>query len=447
MIISEKWSLYFELMSSWIRLGLKFYYKKVEIQGKENIPQGKPIIFAANHQCTFLDPILISVNSGQQPAFLTRSDVFKNPTVRKFLHSIRMLPIYRQPDGPDFIEKNQVIFENCMCLLEHNKSFMIFVEGSHSNQRKLRILKKGFARMAFDTLERNNYDLDIQIVPVGINYEDFYKFRKKVLINFGKPIRVMDYVEEYKSNPRPTLNKIKKDLHAQMIPLLIHIKSKEYYETYEHLREIELETSRQKLGLGEAKYADTVKAEQYLIQAVEKLETNEPEKMQALAVKVNNYQERLQTHKFRNHLFEEKQANVASLILQGVFFLLTLPIHLYGVLLHYITYKVPPSFSKKNFKDPMFHSSVNWVGGQFIGTIWYPLLILLFALISRNWLWTLLFAISLPLSAWFSATWWLKFKKWQARWRYKQFKNNKKAEWEKLNNQKKEIHQEIEGLL
>ena len=46
-------------VKSYIRLGLFFYYKKIKVVGKENIPKDSAVLFVSNHQNALIDPLII----------------------------------------------------------------------------------------------------------------------------------------------------------------------------------------------------------------------------------------------------------------------------------------------------------------------------------------------------------------------------------------------------
>ena len=85
--------------------GSRTYFKNFKYLGKEKIPKNAGIIYAVNHQNAFLDPIVIAGQTNNPINFLARADIFKNKFVYKLLRSVYMLPIYRQRDGVDTIEK------------------------------------------------------------------------------------------------------------------------------------------------------------------------------------------------------------------------------------------------------------------------------------------------------------------------------------------------------
>ena len=179
--------IWYQFMKHYIKVAFYFYFKKIKITGKENIPKKGAILFVCNHPNALLDPLLVKTNTYKDMFVLTRAGVFVNKFIIKIFESVKMIPVYRIRDGIQTISKNDAIFERCYDILNDEKSILIFPEGSHSLKRKVRPLSKGFTRIIFGTFEKYP-DLDIQIVPVGLNYDTPTKYPCSVHMYFGKPI-------------------------------------------------------------------------------------------------------------------------------------------------------------------------------------------------------------------------------------------------------------------
>ncbi|TFV97774.1 acyl-phosphate glycerol 3-phosphate acyltransferase [Algoriphagus kandeliae] len=172
-----------------VKIALHLFYRKVYVSGKENIPKNVPIILVANHQNALIDPLLIATHTRLNPWFLTRASVFKNSIVAKILHFIRMLPVYRVRDGFSTITQNQKTFEATFDVLKRNGTVVIFAEGSHSHNRNVRPLSKGFTRMAFG-LKDKYPDLEPIILPTALEFSAHKNSGSIVRITFGNPIPV-----------------------------------------------------------------------------------------------------------------------------------------------------------------------------------------------------------------------------------------------------------------
>lgn len=448
--VTSKWSLFYHFMTSWGRIAVSNFYNNIEIKGLENIPKDKPIIFIANHQCTFMDAVTLNVLSPfrYQPAFLTRSDVFTPKIVYYFLNKMKLMPIYRRHDGADFIEKNERIFNNCKQLLVDNKSFIIFVEGSHSDKRRLRILKKGFARMGFDAAEDNNYSLDTQIIPVGVNYFHFTKFKSDFLLNFGKPIKLSDYYKRYQENANKTLNVLKNDAHDKLKQQMIHIPNLERYDLMEDLRTICNPQVVQSMNLNQEKLSHQLEADQNMIEQLTEIDKTQQAHLDNLIPKVETYTNSLAELDFRPHLFEEDYSTTkGSLFAQIIGLICLLPFHLYGVLFNYLPYTGIDRFVSKKFKDKMFHSSVKMAFGMFLFPPYYFILCLIFFLIFKNIWWTLLFLVSIIICGKLAAQYWIRYRKIKANWRFLNFKKDNTQQYENLKSQHKDITTTVLSLM
>jgi hypothetical protein len=122
-----------------------------------------------------------------KPYFLTRSDVFQGKFLRTVFAGLRMLPVYRLRDGRETLGRNQAIFDRCSELLQRGEPVLLFPEASHNLRRQVRPLSKGFTRIVLLTL-RLYPKCDLQLVPVGINYQDAAGFPDRVAYLFGQPI-------------------------------------------------------------------------------------------------------------------------------------------------------------------------------------------------------------------------------------------------------------------
>jgi 1-acyl-sn-glycerol-3-phosphate acyltransferase len=170
-----------------VTFGLKIYFRKIELKGLEHITPGKAQILASNHPSGFLEPLLMACFFPRSLYFLVRGDVFENRFLKPVLVATHQLPIYRFKDGFSKLRENKNSMQAASQVLLDKNCILIFVEGSTKSIKLLRPLQKGFIRLASDTQEQNQ-NLDIEIVPVGINFTDSTRFRSDVMIRIEKPV-------------------------------------------------------------------------------------------------------------------------------------------------------------------------------------------------------------------------------------------------------------------
>ena len=189
--------IWYYCMRAYIALGLDFYYKKILVKGKKNITKNKAILFISNHPNALIDPLLVATHSSRNMFYLTQAGVFKSKIVKKILESVNMIPVYRVRDGlssKNLKSYNDEIFQYCYQILNKKQALLIYVEGSHNFRRKVRPFKKGFTRILFGAMDKYN-DLEIDIIPVGMNYTNVDGYASKVSINYGKAIAFRPFWE------------------------------------------------------------------------------------------------------------------------------------------------------------------------------------------------------------------------------------------------------------
>ena len=194
-------------------------------------------IFVSNHPSAFLDPLLVANEQISVIHFMTRSDVFK-PWLKPVTWAAHMVPIYRtEQDGSDSREKNKEVFRGVQKILRRKRSLIMFGEGYTDDVfiRRLKPLKKGPGRIGFGTMDASDWELDIKIIPVGVNYTNPGVFRSDVLTSYGKEIYLKDYKEIYDDNPNKAITKLIRDLDVAMKENLTHVNDKELAEFLEHI--------------------------------------------------------------------------------------------------------------------------------------------------------------------------------------------------------------------
>ncbi len=178
------------------RLFIHFYCRKIIINIKSRLRGHGPLLIAANHPNSFLDAIILATLFKNSVYALARGDAFKNKFIAKILTSFNMLPVYRVSEGVENLENNYSTFDDCQTLFKQKKIVLIFSEGRCINEWHLRPLKKGTARLALTAWQKN---IPLKVLPLGINYSNFRKFGKTLILNFGSIINKEDIYSDISS--------------------------------------------------------------------------------------------------------------------------------------------------------------------------------------------------------------------------------------------------------
>lgn len=220
--------IWYHIVKIYIRTGLFFYFKKINVYGINNIPKKGAVLFVSNHKNALIDPLLIATTTTRNIHFLTRASAFKLKLIKWILSTVNMLPIYRLRDGKETLKKNNEIFDKCYSVLGKKRSLLIFPEGTHDIKRWVRPLSKGFTRITFGALE-NNPGMELQIVPIGLNYSKADEFAESVSIYYGTPIHVNPYYNKNELNTSTIA--LKEIVSKKMKDLTTHIEDQDNYNS------------------------------------------------------------------------------------------------------------------------------------------------------------------------------------------------------------------------
>jgi glycerol-3-phosphate O-acyltransferase/dihydroxyacetone phosphate acyltransferase len=95
-----------------------------------------------------------------------------------------------------------VVYRRVYDLFQDGGVLGIFPEGGSHDRTEMLELKPGVCIMALGAMQMHP-ELDVKIVPCGLNYMAGHKFRSKVVIQFGPPIEIpRTLVEQYATDKR-----------------------------------------------------------------------------------------------------------------------------------------------------------------------------------------------------------------------------------------------------
>lgn len=162
------------------------YYRHVESDGTDAIPQTGPVLLCANHANALVDFILIQAVCRRAIRPLARSGLFQNPLLRPLLSSLRAVPVYRRTDPGVDPTRNVDSFVRCYRMFAEGEALLIFPEGQSHSDPHLRELRTGAARLALGGAAANGFPPTV--FPVGLTFSAKGRFRSSVLVKVGKPV-------------------------------------------------------------------------------------------------------------------------------------------------------------------------------------------------------------------------------------------------------------------
>ena len=263
---------------------LRKSFRRYEVVGLENIPQNAACIFAANHTNTLMDALVLLSMTREKKVFIARGDIFKKAFIAKIMHFLRILPIYRIRDGYKSVKDNNAeIIEKASDVIHDEVKLFLFPEAAHRTKHSLRQLSKGIFHIAFKANEEFGHEKPVYIIPIGIEYGDYFRYRSTALINIGEPINVTEFVNQNKDeNEAVVMNKLRELLTKKLSKQISYIPDNE--ENYEAIWEM----TKIKSGLN-GSLEERLKRNQKIITEILEWKEKEPEKAQETFEKVNKF--------------------------------------------------------------------------------------------------------------------------------------------------------------
>lgn len=365
----------------------KIYYRKVIVLGRENVNPDDPLIFAANHQNALMDALAVLFTHRGQPVFLARADIFKKKTLASILYFLKILPVYRLRDGFSTLKGNDAIFLKTIDVLKNKNGLVILPEGDHVGFRRLRQLKKGICRVAFQADEATGFNLHIKIMPVGIEFSNYSRFRQVLTVIYGEPFEVSEYHALYIESPEKALNQLRDRISTEIKRLIVHIESEEDYQAIDELRSIINE-----------QYSDDIKfpkllRDRALIDKLNKLKAIDPDLFRRICSLSLLVKERSKQINVSYRLLRKKKHPVGWLIAGVAGLIATFPLWLFGNIFT-LTFLSLPKLQIRKTKDLQFHSSLRYAISLALAFIFFPAyLIICLIVFSPAWLALLVFLI------------------------------------------------------
>lgn len=188
------------------RAGIFVFYRSRLVLGRENLNFDGPAIVVSNHPSTLMDPLNAGINIRQEMFFLANYGLFKNPVSNWILTRLFCIPVKRKEDvNEGEARDNDAAFEQSFQHLEKNGVLFIAAEGVSWMNRYVRPFKTGTARIALGAERRNNWQLGVKIIPVGISYDAPRLFRSTTTVAYGAPIDPKPWAEAYLKDPEKTV--------------------------------------------------------------------------------------------------------------------------------------------------------------------------------------------------------------------------------------------------
>ena len=352
--------------------GVRCHYRSITFRGKGNIPTGEPCILTPCHQQTIMDPLMVlslyAFSHRREPVFLARADIFSRKIVQRTHSFLRILPVYRSRDGYSNMSRNNEVFATCRHLLEDGTPICLMAEGRHNNRHQLLPLGKGAFRIAMETQKKLG-QRQLMIVPIGIDYDTYERPYGNVIVNVGKPIGMMQFMQPDAGNEAQMMNNMRGALSHAISSLMLDIRSNEHYDEIHTLCLAQNKRIREAKGLPDTPW-NRFAVKQEIAARMQDMPSDDPNGFDLLATKARQHKALCDSLHISEDLPSEHLSPTACMtailcILAAATLAVAIPLVRMSLLFWLLCFPLPLLPTHLIFKkmriDPQFKSSFNFL--------------------------------------------------------------------------------------
>lgn len=379
----------YSILKPYVDFLIKCSYNKILRVGREKLPKDGAIILAPNHTNTLMDALVVLSSDKNRKVFVARADIFRFPVLAKIFTFLKIMPIMRLRDGFRAVKQNQEIIDKSVDVLKDRVPFCIFPEGTHQAKYSMLPISKGIFKIAFQAHEELS-DTPLYIVPVGIRYGDFFRFRSSVRLEYGEPINVGEYIAEHAEQTQSEqMNGMKDMLTERLRSVILYVPNDENYNaTIETCAALESYEVAQLGSENKAKHALDIQllANRATLKRIESLKESNPEEAAKLFELANEaYQ--LRQKKGIDIASVSAKKPLLSRMARNVITLCTLPYTIPASILASPVVLLSQFISTK-IKDPAFGNSIKFV----VNLVLWTLLVVVYGVLAFTllpWQWAI----------------------------------------------------------
>ena len=393
----QDYNLWYSLLRYYVDFTLKLSYRNIRYVGRERIPTDGAIIYAPNHTNALMDALVVLAMDRRPKVFVARADIFRIPILAKIFAFLKIMPIMRIRDGMDEVRRNHETIDKAVDVLRDRIPFCIFPEGQHQAKYSSLPLSKGIFRIAFQAQEMMP-DVPLYIVPIGMRYGSFFRFRSTVRVQVGEPINIREFIAENSQHtPQEQMNIVRDILTERMQQSIFHIPNDEDYDaTYEICAAVVKQQVRQLRGKDCDECGNRLdahfKANRLTVEQITSLKQENPSRAAEL-LRLGREASAIRKSRHISLASVSIKYPVLSRILKTLFVLAALPYCLAAMVLT-LPIKLLCTFLFTKLRDYAFRNSIRYLANLVL----WPVLIIIYAttaLFVMPWTWALTLTVLL----------------------------------------------------
>jgi len=191
----------YRLLRWFTGIALHWFYSSIQIIGRDRIPLTGPVLLAVSHHNALVDALIAIWLIPRRLTLTAKATLMDNMFLARLFPIVGIVPLRRAADerkrvtgGALDVARNIGAFENLLDVLEKGGMILIFPEGKSHSEIALAPLKTGIARIALEARDARGVQ-GLQIVPLGLSFEDKGNPGTAVLAEAGVPL-MMDDISE-----------------------------------------------------------------------------------------------------------------------------------------------------------------------------------------------------------------------------------------------------------
>ncbi|KAL1916492.1 uncharacterized protein VTP21DRAFT_5683 [Calcarisporiella thermophila] len=195
------------------RYSLWAFFREHHVVDNGKVPVTGPVLVVSNHANMVVDPAILIATfpHRRQVHFWALAKFFKNRITRAILTSAGVVPVQSQS------KDHTKLFQSTWESLEKGEVVGLFPEGTSYTAPHILPLKDGVSWAALGYMKRiiesnlSNKKAPV-IIPAGITYANKSKYRSTAIIEYGDPIFIEPYVEDFLRDPKPAVKRLTKEI-------------------------------------------------------------------------------------------------------------------------------------------------------------------------------------------------------------------------------------------
>ena len=259
------------------------------------------------------------------------------------------------------------------------------------------MIKPGVAKMSLNVMANLKNPLDLNIVPVGLEYSNYKRFRSDLLVKFGPAFKPAQVVEgNFDQGNAKAVRAIRDMVRKHLTEEVVHIEEQQFYDAFQTSREVAEPVMLESLKLKSGHYEEFQAFKRFVEKADSELKKDENRGQEFIDLTAEYEKLKNEHLLFEDEIraYENKSYNKAWRTLAlGLLW----PIYALGFALNVLPMRITESFVSKNIKDPHFVSSIRVAVGAFAYLFYFIILGTTLALVFNFWLALLIISTTIML--------------------------------------------------